>query len=192
MSTIEAGRMRLDDRRAAVEELYCRGLSQPRIARDVGVTAKTIAKDLQVILETWRHSVARNFDEARARELAKINNLEAIAWRAWERSCRDLETTKVVTDGEKKRAEKTTRTQSGDPAFLYRVSWCIGERCKILGLATAKAIEEPEPDGEEPTPEQARTEFDAILAELRERAGGTPPADPDGSPAGDDAHADAD
>lgn len=115
--------------------MYCQGVPQTQIAQELGISLETLLSDLQAVTQEWIASAWAGFDELVARELAKINHLEAVAWQAWERSCRDQETTKVVLQGEdKKRSEKTVRTQAGNSAFLNRICWCIEKRSRLLGL----------------------------------------------------------
>ena len=80
----------------------------------------------------------RDFDEARAQELAKVDLLELEYWQAWQRSCQDAETETLrqrqTTDGKVNDFSKVTKGQAGDKRFLDGVQWCIERRCKILGI----------------------------------------------------------
>ena len=100
-----------------------------------------ISYDLKKIQETWRESALIDIDEAKARELAKVDRLEREYWDAWERSCEDAETIRQEgrppEEGEKGKPEKVVKTskgQAGDPRFLAGVQWCIERRCKIIGV----------------------------------------------------------
>jgi hypothetical protein len=90
-----------------------------------------------------------DFNEAKARELAKIDKLEREYYAGWRRSCEDEETTRQATKGKvvkrkdeegelvSERPAEVTRTrkgQAGDPRFLAGVERCIERRCKILGI----------------------------------------------------------
>lgn len=141
------------ERRKRVADLYLRGKTQWEIAREVVCSQATVCNDLAAVRKAWLESSVRDFDAARAEQLAKIDRLEQVALAAWERSCLDAETLHVKTETEGKKdeqgrpiptktvSEKTTRGQYGDPRFLDRVAWCIEQRCKILGL-----YEQPEGD----------------------------------------------
>lgn len=146
------------ERRRKVATLYLQGKTQWDIARFVKVSQGTISNDLAAIRKDWLASTLRDFDAKKAEELAKLDNLEAVAWEAWSRSCRDAETTHQRTEEglrlgppksgkgkskgkEKARLilirriqEKTTKQQVGDPRFLERVAWCVETRLKILGV----------------------------------------------------------
>lgn len=153
------------ERRKQVASFYLRGMSQWEIARELGCVQGTVSKDLAAIRKEWLASCGRDFDVTMAQELAKVDNIEATAWTAWERSCRDAETLHVETvkgrtrkaketttapDGtvtvrdievglpDLSRQSKTVKGQSGDPRFLERVAWCIDRRCKILGVDAAE------------------------------------------------------
>lgn len=122
-------------RREQVARLTAEGLSPVQIAQQLKVPVVTLARDLAFVAKVWQQMLERDPAMAKAHELAKINRLEAVAWEAWERSCRDEESTKVTVDGDKKRAEKVTKNQSGNAKFLDRVAWCIEKRFDILALA---------------------------------------------------------
>ena len=122
-------------RREQVARSYAEGVSRARIAQQLKVSVATVARDLRFIAKLWQRLLDRDLPTAKAHELAKINRLEAAAWEAWERSYRDEESTKVTVDGDKKRAEKVTKNQSGEAKFLDRVAWCIEKRFNILALA---------------------------------------------------------
>jgi hypothetical protein len=161
----------LAQRRETVARLYAEGVPRTRIAENAGVSVSTVAHDLKAIHQQWLESSLRNFDQAKAQELAKIDLLETAAWEAWERSYLAEETTKITTDGEKKRAEKIIKGQAGDPRFLDRVSWCINKRLNILGLEAQMKGSETERDANETSVEQRRSRVLTILDQLRDRAG---------------------
>ena len=102
------------------------------------VNQQMVSYDLCAIRKGWLESAMIDFNDEKAQELAKIDNLELEYWRAWVRSCEDAETqvAKAVesTKESRKEATKTTKGQAGDPRFLTGVQWCIERRCKILGV----------------------------------------------------------
>lgn len=103
-----------------ISSLYLQGWFQAKIAdhisesRPYKITQQTISRDIKTIQERWLASSVRDFDEARAQELAKIDNLEIIYFEQWITS-QDLE-------------------ETGNPRFLQGIQWCIDRRCKLLGL----------------------------------------------------------
>jgi hypothetical protein len=119
------------------------------IAQRLGLAQSTVCNDLKAIREYWRESQVRNFDDAVARELEKIDRVEREAWEAWERSKGPEECT-VVTDGRGgKRAQKRVKNQHGDPRYLEQVQKCIASRRTLLGLDAPTRIAPVSPDGEE-------------------------------------------
>lgn len=140
-------------RRHAVAQLYLKGYSQGMIAEETKVSAQTVAKDLKVVMESWVKESRLAFEERKAKELAKIDQVEQLAHRGWEASIerqevhRSLKKTvrQQVRDSENKvvghkmvpveQVEETVvKGQSGDPRFLDIISHCVEMRLRILGL----------------------------------------------------------
>lgn len=125
--------------------LYLQGYSQTAIAERLKVSQQQIGADLKKLYKTWREAALIDFNEAKQRELARIDELERSYWEAWRRSVgRVVERNKkTVTGGENAGTtdEKRIRKQAGDPRYLEGVERCIAMRVKLLGLL------EPEPDG---------------------------------------------
>jgi hypothetical protein len=148
------------DRRRKVAEMYLRGKSQFEIAQKLGCDRTTISKDLKALRIEWLQSALVDLNEAKARELAKIDHLETTYWTAWARSLRDAVTItrEAVTGKEREiaavvlsaqtddgntveaimREVEKREGQSGNPAFLAGIQWCINKRCEILGLDAPK------------------------------------------------------
>jgi len=90
-----------------------------------------------------------DLDAAKAKELARIDRLERVAWRAWRRSCQRKE--KATTRMEKKLHEdpqhaktvtsKATELRDGNAEYLKRVEWCISKRCELLRLNPPQRLE---------------------------------------------------
>ena len=138
-------------------ELYLKGWSQRRIAADIGVSQAQINKDLKKLRAEWLQSALVDFDAAKARELAKIDALEARAWEAFEASAgKKVRTTKEKStggkDGGRSRVVVNEEESAGDPRFLDRVSWCIEKRCRIFGIDAPTKISPTTPDGKEALP----------------------------------------
>lgn len=142
-------RVAVEQRAAQVAQLYLQGKTQHEIAQIVGVQQPRVCKDLKLIREEWRAARVADFDEAKDRELARIDHIEREAWAAWGRSVGQRKTTTREMDGSAppgsapSPAKVTVKTeeQPGDPRFLERVQWCVDQRCKVLGLYAPKRIE---------------------------------------------------
>ena len=128
-------------REAHLEQIARRYLmceSQASIAHQLGVSQPTICSDLKEIRSRWLASSVRDFDAAKAIELAKTDLVEAEFWQQWERS-KELKRTRKVEDGLTERGEmiKTTVVEEprcGNAVYLNGVMSCIERRCKLLGL----------------------------------------------------------
>jgi len=168
-------------RRREIGRHYLQGKTQAEIASLQEVSQPTISRDLRWLREQWLQSALIDINEAKARELAKIDALELTYWAAWERSCEDAETLQQV--GGKEGPDKITKTskdQAGDPRFLQGVQWCIERRCKILGV---DAPEKKELSGKIETKtnvtglDKGIAEAVALLEKARERStAGNPPS----------------
>lgn len=144
-----------------ISSLYLRGKKPSEIAEELikrhhytGMSIITIKDQLAALRKMWVNSALINYDEAKAREIAHVDELEAAAWDAWNRSW--AKTTTVVQEGiedrfghksdspeqmakkpttyMRKRGTSTTKERLGDPRYLDRIAWCIDRRCRILGL----------------------------------------------------------
>lgn len=123
----------LNDRRI-IADRYLRGDHQADIARDLGLSQQQISYDLKIIRAEWLQSAIRNFDEAKAIELAKIDAVELEYWTAWKRSTEDKEITYSERSEKGSKEGERREGQSGNPAFLDGILKCIERRCKLLGL----------------------------------------------------------
>jgi len=122
--------------------LYLRGISQSRIAVEIGVTQSQISHDISTIQKRWRESSVMNLDEAKQRELSRIDELEREYWQAWQDSKLERSKARQETGGKKDKDGKPVVTKAslekqqrdGNPVFLSGVMACIDRRCKLLGL----------------------------------------------------------
>ncbi len=149
-------KVRVEARRTKVSELYLSGhtigqialMLTPEFPTPSGrpILYQSISKDLKAIRQQWRSSAIRNFDDAKAMELAKIDQVEVEAWEAWRRSIGvhtvvTVKTTTVeaVREGEAdipadERIEKS-ESLAGDPRYLERIQKCVDQRMQLLDLA---------------------------------------------------------
>jgi len=135
--------------RRIISRYYNKGMLQADIAVKLQLSPATISNDIKHLQGRWLKRADRNFDKAKARELAKIDNLELEYWDAWAHSKKDRQVvTKKAVKGDGKinaRQEGTERSegQSGDPRFLAGVQWCINKRCQIRGFDAPTEIRIP-------------------------------------------------
>lgn len=132
------------ERRERVSRLYLRGLSQERIASEVGASQATVSRDLTAVQAAWQQSALVDIDEARARELARIDELERTYWAEYEASKEERVITSTErTEGKLQQSKAAVRKEQrqGDPRYLSGVQWCIERRCAILGIDAPKRQE---------------------------------------------------
>ena len=123
--------------------MYLGGYTQSAIALELGVSRQQIGCDIQKILGRWRDEMVKDIDEAKSRELRRVDRLEREYWTLY-------------------------RTNNA-PETLARVQWCIEQRCKILGLNAPKVTvgrgEKPKVDPAKPVKEMTDDELEAALTE---------------------------
>lgn len=148
--------MKAVERRPKVVAMYLKGKRQSEIAQEMGVSTMAISRDLAAIRQEWLKSSLIDFNEAKARELTRIDNLESTYWQAWERSLSAFKSKVVKAKGNPKtedelrtNAEQTLKIEdrNGDPRYLQGVQWCIEQRCQIFGIYAAVKQELTGKDG---------------------------------------------
>ncbi len=140
-----------------IADLYLQGKTQSDIAETVGLDQSQVSRDLAVIQKRWRTDTTINMDEAKQKELSRIDTLERTYWDAWERTLEEKTKTRTEQSktGEKNGSAKATiekETLLGNPAYLAGIQWCISERCRILGLYAPAKVAPTTPDGKEAYP----------------------------------------
>lgn len=145
--------------RVRISELYLKGWQQKDIAKELGMTESTVSRDLENLRKDWIASAAMNFDDAKARELAKIDRMEREAWVAWELSKTpdanapdaNMRGKKTVTqtgvEGKATEFQQTRETSPGDPQYMKVIQWCVEQRLKIMGGYAAEKREVTGKDG---------------------------------------------
>lgn len=125
-------------RRMKIAKLYLQGWYQWDIAKEIGCDQSTVSRNLEAIRKQWKEAAVRDFNEAKEKELAKIDVLEQTYWESWMRSLTEKETTSTKrTKRDKQTADEASikkEHRDGNPDFLRGVQWCINKRCEILGL----------------------------------------------------------
>lgn len=123
-----------------ITTLYLRGWRQVDIAAELGLHHTQISYDIRKIQARWRESTTMNLDEAKQKELSRIDETEREFWAAWEKSKSERTKARQETSGKEKGKAKVTKAsmekeqRDGNPAFLDGVLRCIDRRCKLLGL----------------------------------------------------------
>jgi hypothetical protein len=130
--------------RNRIAAMYLRGMYQSEIAAELGVSQPQISYDLKAIQAQWRATTTLDLDEAKQREIARIDELERTYWQAWEESKGERTRQSQESGGVDHRGQPIIKKRSltkesmlGNPAYLVGVQWCISERCKLLGIYAA-------------------------------------------------------
>ncbi len=136
------------NRRAKVAELYLRGETQEAIADKLNVGQATISRDIATIHDQWVKNSTVTINEAKAKELARIDNLEIVYWNQYQASLQPNRRTmtrgfkmKPTDDPSNLHSTVTITERNGDPRYLDGIKWCVEQRCKILGLYHSSRIE---------------------------------------------------
>ena len=130
--------------RSKLAGLYLHGVSTTEMAVRVGLTRRTVQAELVAIRDDWKARTQIDFESAIAQQLDRVDLVEKYAFEGWERSLtrKTVETKQAVrtVGGQVDRATVRAETGNGDPAFLARLSWCIEQRCRILGLEKHREV----------------------------------------------------
>lgn len=139
------------ENRAKIANLYLKGWQQKDIAVELGLSPATVSRDIKALIEEWRQSAISDIEEAKAKELARINRIEREAWEAWEASKQmetgHRQTTQYGGEGQSASYAVTRRASPGDTKYMDIIRWCIDQRCKLLGLNAPDRHEHSGPDG---------------------------------------------
>ena len=157
------------EQRSLVAKYYKLGWLQVYIAKELGISQQQVSYDLQVIQKRWLESGLMDINEAKARELGRLDRLEVEGWTAWFKSQEAKET---FSHGETPMGPTLSykaEGQVGNPAFLAQIQECIKKRCDILGLIPKSGDEAGKGDE---SPEAQYQRFLGYVGEwLREREG---------------------
>lgn len=174
--------------RMRIADSYCKGKTLIEIAKEEETCVSVISKHLKAIRLFWLSHIAQSFDERMSDTLMRIDKLETAAWEGWERSCKDAETVKLVTEKgirvqpsrERGRAptaklvpirealEKYTKGQAGDPRFLTVIGECIDRRSRILKVTEDQPINNVYLDFSSLLPKESTKVVDVIEHKIAE------------------------
>jgi hypothetical protein len=147
----DKGRVR-ERRRSLVMQLMVRGVVERReiqamLARPVedgGIrnpntgepfSLGTIQSDVAWAREIWKREAEKGALDWLGQELAKLDEVEAQAWRQWQAS-QQRERTKIVTRriGDEVRTTTTRETLLPERGYLETILECVAKRARMLGL----------------------------------------------------------
>jgi transposase len=143
-------------RRRKVAALHLKGNSKAEIARQLGVSPYTVAKDLQKIEQEWKAMAVSDFADAVRKELRKQDLIELEAWNEWNKSREPQLTAEIQERSGVETKKRRLVHRTGDPRFLAIAIRCGVERRKLLKL-----------DKYDPEAEKRDAELDPALSRLR-------------------------
>ena len=74
---IQAARLRAEERRSKVSEMYFRlGMRQQEIAEQIQVSQPTIARDVKILVSRWREAALGDVAALRGKEVADLFEME--------------------------------------------------------------------------------------------------------------------
>jgi hypothetical protein len=133
---------------ARTAHLYLTGHTLRQIADDIGVAYASAANYMRILEKRWKERSESDYALHKAKEIAKLDKLEATYWEAWNRSLDESKKIERIIeprrnkDGQEslvqKRQKVNTEETTGDPRFLDGVFKCIDRRIKMLGLDAAE------------------------------------------------------
>lgn len=147
--------------RVIIARMYLRGKSIHEILFEVNalytarpITIKEIEFELESIRTAWMRSTLFDFNTAKMKELARLDEVEREAWEAWERSkLKHVRLEYMVTDDQvpfsperiakvqRKKKYKVIEATVGDIKYLEVIERMIKMRCEIIGLFQAKQLQ---------------------------------------------------
>jgi hypothetical protein len=166
MARISHKKLQILKRRQQVAELYLQCWAQAAIAEHLGVDQSTVSGDLRALRREWRDSALRDFNQAQAEELQRIDRVEREAWAAWELSKKPAQS--AVVNGDAGSQRKTIKNRHGDPRMLELALKCVAQRRALLALDNQPAELNPHANL---TLDARRDRLFAIFTQLRQRAG---------------------
>jgi hypothetical protein len=158
--------------------LYLRGATLQKISdaladfylkeegREMKLSLRSILNDLEVIHQRWINSALVDFSAAKAKELAKLDEVERACWEGFNKAMAKKVTETVnESDGDGEKPAKRYRSTVKEDDVISGKYWidtilaCIDKRCKILGLFS------PEKYQVDWRADAAKTGVDAVAAD---------------------------
>lgn len=130
-----------------IADRYFEGNRQSDIAAEISqanpkkpITQQLVSYYLKKLQKMWLTEAAGKIDALKARELARIDNLERTYWTAWKKSLGSVKVKEATKAGKNESASVKEYESTGDHRYLDGVQFCIRQRREILGLDAPKRI----------------------------------------------------
>lgn len=153
----------VEARRARVMKAVLRGVSRAELAQQENVSTMQICYDIKAVRKEWRESRIDDCDTLITQQLEQLDDVIKEAWIDWDASREDTVITEINTDGDSKKAKRTTRTNTGNPAYLEKILKALDQKSELQGLKKAPL---KNPNDDDFTPEQQRDRFAQLLAAI--------------------------
>lgn len=119
-----------EQRQAEIIRLYLSGAKIADIAKEVGISERTVMRDINRAREQWKEHAARNYDELLPEKLMQLEEIRHAAWQGWVDSRKDFSETTVSDKG----IATKTRGQAGNAAFLGQLEKILRLECQLRGM----------------------------------------------------------
>lgn len=128
----------IEERRARVADFILMGRSAAWISLALSIGRATVDRDVRAIRKEWEDRRLDGHDAKVARQLARVDRIEAETWDAWERSKAPQEktitrSTRTSDGSERLHSELVKVEQVGDPSFLATLTRLQQIRMEIEG-----------------------------------------------------------
>jgi hypothetical protein len=128
--------------KAETGRLYLQGLSQAEIGEKLGLSQRQISYDLAELRKEWESNARKAMAERRAETIAKLRQVEQVAWEEWVRSrgvkIRRKATRTVTSSGVVERTEVVTEERTGCSRLLVAVRKALERQCQLLGIDSSE------------------------------------------------------
>lgn len=159
--------------RTEIGRLYLENLSVLEIANRLELSIAAVQKDLKVLRAQWRADGEKDRADLLGNEIARLSNLERVAWEAWHASRTPRKTqTSTMQEAEeaikealgrpsKVRSVLKSETRDGNPVILKLIFDCIRQRCLLYGLAPKDSVDSV-------VIEQVEVEFEKLMQQMNQ------------------------
>jgi transposase len=141
----ELNRLKLiqsEARQAKVIRLYLQGNRVHRIAKMMGISDRTVLRDIDRARQAWKERTGRTYEDKLPEKLAEIEHIKRAAWVGWRKSLKDDEEVTETTSPEGVTVRRRRRGQSGNAAYLNTLAKLVETECQLTGLLDPKPSQE--------------------------------------------------
>ena len=126
-----------------VAQYYLQGKTQGDMVEDLDVSISTVRKYLKELRDEWKLKAVYDFSLAKAEQLARIDEVERVAWEGFHNSVKGSTSTTTMKSNQSNTKMRTkTKPSVSDTKWLDKIQWCVEQRSKILGLYAPKKIDQ--------------------------------------------------